>query len=458
MEIFPEPQPVFRLSGGGEARCTQMNRRSLLMTMAASAAPISAWAGAGADPWSRTWDAALKTLAGNIALAPQFDEPVLFEGSVYRGVWLECGPHEALGYAGLSEYVRPLPGAPGPLQIARNAHRIFFVNQRPDGQFPAYLNVRHGVGYGQIQMVVPIAATAHETALILQDEAFLLEAYNACSRWDDWLRTYRNTRRTGLVEAFCTYDTGQDNSPRWAGVSDECPDHDARKFSPGQSVPRLCPELSATVFGGRVALSAMARALGKPAEARMWADRAEEIRKLIVEKLWCEEDASFYDVAPDGQFVRVRSVANMRVLGEHVLRLDVARERRMFDALWERQLHNPHAYWAHYPFPSIALDDPAFVRPIPFNSWGGASQALTAFRTLRWMDHCGKSREQTILAKRWCEALIRAGFWQQLDPNTGEATTSPGRDGYSPAALAFLHFAKRLGRAPAPQGGASRRW
>lgn len=125
------------------------------------------------------------------------------------------------------------------------------------------------------------------------------------------------------------------------------------------------------------------------------------------------------------------------------------RERTMFQALWERQLHNPKAYWAPYPFPSIALDDPKFVRPIPFNSWGGASQALTAYRSLRWMDHYGRSKEQSLLGERWCEAIFRGGFCQQLDPVTGEATKSP-IDRYSPAALAFLHFARRLGRAPAP--------
>ena len=399
------------------------------------------------NQWATTWDAALVTLANNVNLAPKFDAPVLFEGPIFQGIWLECGPHEALEYALLSDYIQLGSAKAFPWDIARNSHRIFFANQREDGQFPAFLNHRSGVNYAQIQMVVPIAATAWEVAQKLQDKAFLLEAYIACSRWDDWLRTNRNTRGTGLTEAFCTYDTGQDNSPRWAGVSDECPDHDAKKVPLGQSVPRLCPDLSATVFGARIALSAMASALGKKSDARKWRLSAEQMRKAIIDTLWCEEDASFYDVAPDGSFVRVRSVANMRVLGEHVLRLHVPREQRIFETLWERQLHNPKAFWTPYPFPSIALDDPKFVRPIPFNSWGGASQALTGLRTMRWMDHYGKSKEQEVLMARWCDAIFRHGFCQQLDPVTGVATKSP-INRYSPAALLFLHSAKRLGQAP----------
>ena len=397
--------------------------------------------------WTNTWNAALDTLAGNVQSVPHFDRPVLFEGSVYRGTWQECGPHESLAYAELSEFVKPVEGKPSPLEIAKNTHRVFFALQREDGQMPASVRQRK-VDWGQCQMVVPIASTAWDVAQESKDEEFLSEAYSASSRWDAWLRRYRDTRRTGLVEAFCTWDTGQDNSPRWQGVSDACPNSDARKCPTGQSVPRLCPDLSATVFGARVALSAMATALGKKVEAQRWTDDAERIRGLIVKKLWCEEDASFYDVGPAGNFVRVRSVANVRVLGEHVLRLNESHERKIFAATWERQLHNPNAYWANYPFPSIALDDPKFVRPIPANSWGGASQALTALRTLRWMEYYSKGPDLRVLMERWSEAILRAGsFRQQMDPNSG-LFTQPDPGGYSPCALIFLHFAQRLGHAP----------
>jgi hypothetical protein len=393
--------------------------------------------------WRATWAAALGVLAGNVRKAPRFDAPILFEGSTYQGAWQECGPHESLVYASLAHYVAPREDGLTPNEIARNTHRAFFQLQREDGQLPAAVKMSD-VGFGQIQMVVPIAATAWDLVQSTHDEAFLQEAYNACARWDAWLVRYRNTRGTGLIEAFCTYDTGQDNSPRWRGVGNRCPDADARKCVENASMPRLCPDLSATVFGARIALVAMADALGKRDEANRWREQAETLRALIVAKLWCEEDASFYDLDPQGNFVRVRSVANSRVLGEHVLRLDRASERKIFEAMWQRQLHNPHAFWAKYPLTSIAMDDPTFVRPIPRNSWGGASQALTAMRTLRWMEHYGEGAAQRVLMQRWTEAIVRQGtFCQQLDPDTG-VFTQPDPGGYSPCALAFLAFAERL--------------
>ena len=143
-------------------------------------------------------------------------------------------------------------------------------------------------------------------------------------------------------------------------------------------------------------------------------------------------------------FVRVRSDVISRVLGEHVLKLSDRHDRAIFEAVWTRQIHNPKAFWAPYPLTSIALNDPHFVRPIPRNSWGGASQALTALRAPRWMTHYGKVAEQKHLMYEWCEAISRyTEFRQQMDPLTGDFTRADA-SGYSPAALAYLDFIVRL--------------
>ena len=110
--------------------------------------------------WQAAYDRALAVLAGNVQVLPHYDKPVLIEGSNYAGIWMECGPHEALVY----RKFRP--------DVARNAHFTFFELQRPDGQFPAN-NKRSETGFGQIQMVVPIAATAWELARATGDDELL---------------------------------------------------------------------------------------------------------------------------------------------------------------------------------------------------------------------------------------------------------------------------------------------
>lgn len=412
-----------------------MNRRTFLEGATAFAIG-SASARAEPDPqhpefrtsnarWQAAYDRALAVLNANVQVLPRYDKPVLIEGANYAGIWLECGPHEALVY----RKFRP--------DVARNSHLIFFELQRPDGQFPANNKVSE-TGFGQIQMVVPIAATAWELARSTGDDELLRTAYRACSAWDDWLVAYRNTRGTGLIEGFCTYDTGHDNSPRWDGIPPQCPNKDAKQHAPIPSLPRLCPDLSATVYGGRIALSAMAKAMGRTAEADRWAERAQEIRRLILSRLYVKEDAAFYDLDAQNHFVKIRCDILSRICGEHVP------DQALFDDLWARQIHNPKAFWAPWPLPSVALDDPLFVRPIPRNSWGGASQALTALRAGRWFDHYGRPAEFGKMMDRWCDAIqADMSFRQQLDPLNGRFTKED-MPNYSPAALVMLDYTWRL--------------
>ncbi len=409
----------------------RVDRRQLLLGAGAALAAPAAWAQDTAPAystanaaWQAAYDKALRILAGNVQTMPRYDRPVLIEGATYKGIWMECGPHEALVY----RKVRP--------DVARAAHMTFFTLQRPDGQLPAN-NKLAEAGFGQIQMVVPIAATAWELARATGDEALLRAAYDACGRWDDWLLKYRNTRGTGLTEGFCTYDTGHDNSPRWAGIPPQCPNKDAKAFPPGYALPRLCPDLSATTYGARRALAEIARALGKTSEADRWTEQAEVLRRTILTTLYVAEDAAFYDLDANGKFVRVRGDILSRMCGEHVV------DQSLFDDLWTRQLHNPKAFWTPYPLPSIAADDPAFVRPIPVNSWGGASQALTALRAGRWMDHYGRAAAFAQMMDAWGRALVAdMGFRQQMDPLTGQFTA--GEPDYSPAALVMMDYTWRL--------------
>ena len=369
------------------------------------------------------YDAALAGLAANTRKVFGYDIPVLIEGGVYSGIWLECGPVEGLVYGRFAP------------QVARANHDVFFHHQREDGYFPCWVwGDRKGAG--QIQMVVPIAATALETADLLGDEAFLARAYAACVRWDQWLGRHRNTRGTGLCEAFCEYDTGHDNSPRFQGLPKECPGGDAAICPSAGKLPYLAPDLSASVYGGRCALAKMADRLGKRPEAQLWLDQAEQMRALILRHCFDPEDECFYDVDRDGGFVRIRGDALTRVLGEHVP------GQALFERIYKRHIINPAEFWTPFPLPSISIDDPAFVRALPCNSWGGASQALTALRAPRWFLHYGKGKDLEHLMNRWVQAILDApGFMQQMNPWTGEFSTS---EGYSPAMCVLIDFVDRL--------------
>ncbi len=210
---------------------TKLGRRWFLARAAMAAGSALAWrplhalqqtspapAFPTSDPaWQRTQDAAVGVLSGNIRGVPGYPRPVLMEGSTYQGVWQECGPHEALVYATLRRYISPTPGKASPLEVARNNHMAFFALQRPDGQLPASIKTTE-VGFAQIQMVVPIAATAWELAQLSNDEELLTTAYQACGPLGCRLRQYRDTPQNRPRRGILHLTTrGHDNSPHgWA--------------------------------------------------------------------------------------------------------------------------------------------------------------------------------------------------------------------------------------------------
>lgn len=370
------------------------------------------------------YTAALEGLEANIHQLPQWENPVLFEGADYPGMWLEGGPHESLLYGAIDA------------QVAVDGHRIFFANQEEDGFIPSYF-LQDLTGRGQIQSVVPLALTSLGVFDLTDDWDFLEEAYSACGRYDAWLRRYRDTRGTGLCEAFCEYDTGHDRSPRMAGLPHFCPDKDARNCPDLAIAPFLAPDMSSMVYGGRRALASMARLLGRHDEAVIWDERAETIRQALFRYCYDEADICFYDLNAKNEFVKVRGDAMLRVLSDRVL------EPALFEKFYNANVANPARFWTPYPLPSVSIDDPAFDRAMGQNTWGGPSQALQAIRAPLWLDHYGKSAALAHLMRQWLEALSRAGvFRQQLNPWTGEVLE--GGDGYSPALLAMTDFTARL--------------
>lgn len=174
---------------------------------------------------------------------------VLTEGGVYSGIWMECAPLEGLVYA---------PLAP---DVARRNHTAFFRYQREDGQFPSSISERR-VGFAQIQQVVPMVETAYELGLMTCDEELLRMAYRSWEKWDAWIGAHRDTRRRNVCEAFCEYDTGHDNSARFRGLPKFCPGQNAANCPDIPCLPYVAPDLTATMFGGRMAMARIASVLG----------------------------------------------------------------------------------------------------------------------------------------------------------------------------------------------------
>jgi len=375
------------------------------------------------------YEEAKLALPKNVCRLPLFDRPVLTPGNGYPGIYLEHNLDNVF-------YTTIDP------EVAIAGHDIFFEFQREDGLFPSAVldtsRAQHptGIIYQSVHVLSSLAFTAWEIAQRTQREDFLSRAYKACVRYDDWLTKNRDRRGTGLVEMYCEYDTGHDQSPRVkdGGIPPTCPKANAVEMPDLDFMPIIAPDLSAMLYDGRVYLGKMADALDKTAEAETWRQRASETRQRIHDICFDPVDEFFYDVDSKGRFRKYRT--------EHITRMFMngTVDQALFDRIYTRYFQDPKEFATPFPFPSISLSDPAHDHRYPNNSWGGQSQALTAQRTILWMAKYGRLTDFKALAQTWVNSLATSEkpFMQEMNPVTGVFSDSCPY--YTPSLLMMIDF------------------
>ena len=369
---------------------------------------------------------------------PGYPYPLFLISNAYPGVWLEHA-YDAISWAQFD---------PDTAYVARGQIKLFLDNQKSDGQLPCFVldssnkgvkSYGSTVGFGQIQECVSFTSLCLEASMLLNDTELLQEAYDKCIKWDQWLVKHRTTSNQGLIELFCQFDTGHDNSARLRDIPGGCPSGDAKNMNKVDDLPLLAPDMNAVFYGSRIALAKMANLLGKPQEALKWQEKAERVKKKLIEICYDAEDGFFYDVDKNGKHRKFRSIAIANLYQEHLL------DGEMAERIYKRYMKDSKEFWTPYPFPSMSISDPHSIQDRPGNSWGFYSQGLTALRAMRWMDYYGKSDDLETLMRAWVSAFVKSEdmkFSQELHPITGKLSKSS--EWYSSSMLFYLHSVKRL--------------
>ncbi|GAA5202929.1 MGH1-like glycoside hydrolase domain-containing protein [Microbacterium jejuense] len=364
------------------------------------------------------WHAALGELAG--CIGPLGGVDALFEGGAYPGAWLES---TATVSAEILDRFAP--------SITRATHLLFADLAREDGLLP-YKVTSDGAAFTQIQMVTPLARSVWHHYLRSGPTAdareYLRRMYDAMARNDAWLAQHRDTRGTGGVEAFCTFDTGHDLSPRFWHVPERCFRGDAARFDPDvPGLPYVAPDLTANVACQREHLALIAAELGE--DGTPWQAGAAASSRALFDQCWDESDGMFYDRTTDGH-VRVASDVLLRVLACGI------GDDELFGRALERHLMNTRRFLSQAGFTSIAMDDPRFDDDHTRNSWAGPVNLLSLVRAPQAFEAHGRHAELSLVRRALLGAVAgHDRFAQCLDPWTGDAGYT---DGYSPAMLWLL--------------------
>jgi hypothetical protein len=351
-------------------------------------------------------------------------DPILQEGGIYLGCWLE-----STGTINAELLSRLIPS------VSETTYLAFAQHQREDGLLP-YKLTENGPSFRQIQLVTPLARSVwNHYQLHGKDHSFLKTMYKAMVRYDEWIATYRNTRGTGCVEAFSTFDTGHDLSPRFWHVPDTPYKNDAASYHTDSPVlPFLAPDLTANIYCQRMYLSRMAVELG--GSGAEWKAKAEASLDSLFRYCYDEEDMFFYDRDRNDELVKVQSDVLLRVMACEV------GDREMFDHMLRRYLLNTSKFFAKYPFTSMSMDDPRFDPFSSYNSWGGASNFLSLIRAPHAFEYHHRYVELSWVLQPILSSLSKAKrFAQALSPWTGEEGFT---ETYSPSMLCLLDYVERL--------------
>jgi len=372
--------------------------------------------------------------------------PLPIAGAAYPGIWLEHNQDWfflADPDLGLDEKAA---------EAAWAAQEAFLDFQRDDGLFPFCLPLRWNTPdtcfdapalFWQIQAVwSPIRCGLELARRLGRPEKDLARLYEAGARYDAWFRRNRDRAGTGLAEMYCEYDTGHDNDPRVrdGGIPSSCLGRDAAAMPDIPCMPVLSVDLSAMLFGTRMALAELADGLGFTADASKWRADADALGEAMRRHLYDPEDEFFYD----------RDTAGLRrYRTEHVTRLFLngVLEQGEFDRVWKRHFAVPgQGFSPPFPIPSMAVDDPHFPREATRNCWGRNTQSLTLLRALLWADRYGRGEWLDGVLAAWLRATLlhadRFAFQQELDPLVGEPIG--GSPNYTPSLLLYLAACRRL--------------
>ena len=215
------------------------------------------------------------------------EKPLFLISDQYPGVWMEH-VYDSIFYTTMY---------PEGAAVAKNTIEAFLDRQTDLGQFPCFIwdanrtsaPAEELVGYSQIQECVSFMGLCLRFCRMTGDRELLARCYAAGAHFVDWLKRFRMTRGSGLVEMFVGYDTGHDESGRLLGMS--CPGNyvrdgkrmNAAVMPPEDGITPITPvDMNANYYGTLTALAGMAQELGMPDEAENWKNQAGEHKARFI--------------------------------------------------------------------------------------------------------------------------------------------------------------------------------
>jgi hypothetical protein len=353
---------------------------------------------------------------------------VLVEGGGYNGIWLETQPMGGEMYAKRN------------MTPAMNNVLYFIEYQRSNGRYPGTILYRDSIHllYTHIQglyFTMPALNLYYWNKK--RDREYLQKVYASLEAFDDYLWKYRDSDGNGCLESWCVWDTGEDESNRFAGT------HLNVGGWPGETPPDdpVFPvesmDYMSYSYDMRATLAKMSVLLDNGRE-KEWNDKAKAVQDKIYTYLWDDRRGACFDRNCHNEVMPALIHNNLRAMYHGSFTQDMA------DRFVKEHLLNSDEFFTPMPLPSIAVNDTVF-RNHSENDWSGQPEGLTYQRTIRALENYGYYSEMTLFGEKLLNNVgKRNTFPQQFDPFTGEFSEADSRKDYGPTALGVLEYISRF--------------
>jgi hypothetical protein len=304
---------------------------------------------------------------------------------------------------------------------AEGSQRVFMQRQESSG----YIGYRVGPFVTQTYPVKGEQTTSApffswtnwEIYQISHDRKFLAESYRSGTAFADYILKTRDKDGDGFMVwggnamLECVRDS-QDAVWHLFGDTDDSP-----------SRVKALDFTTMMVMETR-SLAEMARALGRPAEARKWQQQSDRVAALVRTRMWDPETGFFYNLSRDtGTFSTANGISLKRkeVIGFLPLWAGIATKAQA--ARLVRHLTDPNEFWRRNGVPTLSADDPYYEPQIKVCcQWNGAVWLLWNYLVFHGLLRYGYRAQAEELLRRVMAAVTfqldrNHRFWESYSPD-----------------------------------------
>jgi putative isomerase len=243
---------------------------------------------------------------------------------------------------------------------------------------------------------------------------------------------WENSRRTpdGLFVWFNGDESGVDNTP-------------AVSWEPSEVTEGV--DLACYLVREYRAMALIARHLEKPDDEAAYRRKADELARLINEKMWSEADAMYFNIdRRTGELVKVKAWVSFVPLWAGIAPPDRAK------ATIERHLLEPREFWGPHGLRTLTPDEPKYAPSKGY--WKGPTWVVSSYMMTHALARYGYRDRALEEARRVIGLLVRdleetGGMNENYDPDTGAPAAGTNFMSWN---LLALHWVDELTRGENP--------